>query len=362
MERTISNHQRRIPSPVISLSVPEMLRRLRPVGAACAHPEVPDLWPELRGLLGQIPPGSVTTYGDLAKALGSIRAARWVGEYMADHVHNPACMCHRVVRATGDIGLYVTGDPAEKVRCLSAEGVEVVDGRVDLQRYRFDAYQSGRPLMELTRFQENLSQQLEFRPMPAVPEFVAGVDVSYVPPDHAFATYTLVETQTGQLVSATTTNRQVRFPYVPGFLAYRELPALLELLVNVAESDGLADLILVDGNGILHPLRAGIAAHLGVVTGRPTIGVGKSLLCGSVDLADQQVGESRPVIHDGETIAMALRSANSLKPIYVSPGHLIDVDSALNAVTHLLQGHRLPEPLYLADRLSREVARQQRES
>ena len=92
-----------------------------PTQTTIIQPEIPDLPKALRALLRQIPKGQVTTYGDLAAALGSGRAARWVGEYLADHDHKARCHCHRVIRATGEPGLYVTGNGSEKIHKLTAE-------------------------------------------------------------------------------------------------------------------------------------------------------------------------------------------------------------------------------------------------
>src|SRR5690606_5346439 len=103
---------------------------------------LPDLPRELMRLLEQIPVGMVTTYGDAARGLGDVRAARWVGEYLLAHPHHEGCPCHRVVRTDGSVGLYCTRSSEAKIGKLRDEGVCVSRGRVDLQRYRFDRFQS----------------------------------------------------------------------------------------------------------------------------------------------------------------------------------------------------------------------------
>ena len=119
----------------------------------------------------------------------------------------------------------------------------------------------------------------------------------------------------------------------------------------------LAPLLLVDGSGILHHRHAGIASHLGVAAALPTIGVTKKLLCGQVDIEGMKPFESRPVLHQQRLIGMALRpTAGSRRPIFLSPGHRVDVPFAEQVVGRLLAGHRLPEPIYWADRLSRQAA------
>ncbi|MGE3313871.1 MAG: endonuclease V, partial [Planctomycetaceae bacterium] len=118
-----------------------------------------------------------------------------------------------------------------------------------------------------------------------------------------------------------------------------------------------APLLFVDGNGILHPRRSGIATAVGVMAGVPTIGVGKKLLCGKVE----QTGTSKTVcglvLQDDELLGAAIRSSSTSRPIYVSPGNKVDVETAALFATSAFRGHRLPEPLFQADALSKRAAR-----
>jgi deoxyribonuclease V len=320
--------------------------------------DLPDLPRELERLLAQIPWGRVGTYGALADALGNRIAARWVGHFMLHHEHTAACGCHRVVRAEGEIGQYIAGGPSAKAKRLAAEGVAVRGGSVDLARFGFDGFVSDRPLEKLRRVQEALVSRVALRSRRRVPKLVAGVDVSYPNPDQGVATYALVEVQSGELVWSQTIRRRVAFPYISTYLAFRELPILLDLLDEVDRGARLADLVIVDGNGILHQRRAGIASHLGVAASLATIGVTKKLLCGRVALEGLQPEESRPVVLDDRVIGLAMRAtAGSRRPIFVSPGHRTNLPFAERVVRQLLRGRRLPEPLYWADRLSRRAAR-----
>jgi len=104
----------------------------------------------------------VTTYGDLAEALGSRAAARWVGEFMLDHPHDDLCTCHRVVRHTGEPGLYISGDECDKPRRLQEESIAVREGRVDLNEYRFNGFKSEKPLAELAAFQQTVPEANAF--------------------------------------------------------------------------------------------------------------------------------------------------------------------------------------------------------
>jgi deoxyribonuclease V len=322
---------------------------------------IPNLDAELRTLLYQIPAGRVATYGDLAAALGNAAAARWVGEYLLDHEHDSECPCHRVIRSNGDVGLSITGDPADKIGKLQAEGVDVSAGRIPLGEFGFSDFQSNRPLRQLDELQIRIAEQVSLAPLASEPECVAGVDVSYVDRDWAVAAYALVDVADSRLVWSTTVRSPVSFPYIPGYLTFREVPALLDLLEQVRSEGRLTDLILVDGTGILHPRSAGIATHFGVVAGISTVGVSKKLLRGRVDLAAVEVDAPAPITYRGQVQGMAVKGRPRYKPVFVCPGHSIDVAGAVKIVQRLFRGHRLPEPTYWADALSRQAARAARE-
>jgi deoxyribonuclease V len=314
------------------------------------------MYAELEALLRQVPRGKVTTYGDLAAALGSRSAARWVGEYLREHPHQGDCNCHRVVRVDGDVGLFVSSSE-EKIQLLEHESIAVVDGRVDLDRHRFDAFVSTQPLLPLLEFQQTLPEQVALRPFASTPKFVGGVDVAYPSPREAVAAFALVETSSRELVWSTTVRCPVRFPYISGLLGFREVPALLELMAQVAAEQRTPELVIVDGNGILHYRFAGIASHFGVASGLPTIGVGKKLLCGRVDLKGLEPGEQRQVTYADRVVGTAVKSGPHSRPIFISPGHGIDVGDAARLGQLLFAGHRLPEPLYWADALTKQASR-----
>lgn len=320
-------------------------------------PDVPDLTRALDDLLRQVPAGQVTTCGDLAEALGNRIAARWVGHWALHHEHGPQCPCHRIVRVGGNLGGYAAGSIETKARRLGQEGVVVRQGGIDLERFGFCGFVSDRPLERLRQSQETIQRRIVLRPRRRTPKFVAGVDVAYPQPGMGVAAYALVETQSGQLVWSTTVRRRVAFPYISTYLSFREIPILLDLLAEVRAAGRLAEIVLVDGSGILHHRRAGIASHLGVVASLATIGVTKKLLCGRVDVCGMAPGESRPVVYEDQLIGVALRpTAGSLRPIFLSPGHRVDVAFCELLVRRLLLGRRLPEPIYWADRLSRRPA------
>lgn len=141
-----------------------------------------------------------------------------------------------------------------------------------------------------------------------------------------------------------------RFPYIPGLLSFRELPAVLKALEQLPR---LPDLILCDGQGIAHPRRLGIASHLGVLLDHPTIGVGKTRLVGHHDPVPDQRGAWVPLVDRGEVVGAVLRTRPGAKPIYVSPGHRVGLTTAVGWVMACTTRFRLPETTRLADRLSR---------
>jgi deoxyribonuclease V len=321
---------------------------------------VPDLYAEMFGLVRQIPPGKVVTYGQIAVALGDVSAARWVAACLSDPRCPADVPAHRVVLKDGSVGSFSSAAAKNKMRQLRTEGIEVTKSGVDLEQHRFTALESTAPLAALQQTQQALLDRLSLDPPPSFPDFVGGVDVSYGPEaelgqDDGVAAFARVELKTGRLDWSTTLRGTIRFPYLPGFLAFREIPLLLELIAQVRAAGWLTDVVLVDGNGILHHRHAGIATHLGIIAGLRTIGVGKSLLCGKVDLKGQQIGELRPVILDGRTVATAIRTGRSLKPIYISPGQGVNVPFAAETAVRALHGHRVPEPIYLAHHLSRNA-------
>jgi deoxyribonuclease V len=326
--------------------------------------EIPDLYAALHELLRQIPAGRVTTYGALAEALGAVAAARWVATCLLDPAGPPDLPRHRVVLRDGALGESWTGRRQDKSRLLASERVTLCGESVDLRRYGFDAsrFVATRPLQTLQRIQEQLLDRLDLRPPSSMPEFAGGVDVSYAGMDRSgpiqgVAAYVVVHVATGELVWSRTVEQTVHFPYIPGFLAFRELPILLELLEQVRRDDRLTDIVLVDGNGILHQRHAGIASHLGIVADIATIGIGKSLLCGAISREAASAGLVRPVVFQGKTVASALETQPAGKSIYVSPGQRVDLPFAVELTRRLLRGRGVPEPIFHAHSISRSAIR-----
>ena len=178
------------------------------------------------------------------------------------------------------------------------------------------------------------------------PHFIAGVDIS-VSKAQGIATAAAVVLQYPELrlVETKVVNGKLTLPYIPGLLSFRESPLTLAACQELTITP---DLILVDGQGIAHPRRMGLASHLGLFLNTPTIGCAKSLLCGKHEEPDEKPGSYAEVVDRGETIGAALRTKLGVKPIYVSIGHKVDLETAIYWVMECCRGYRLPEPTRLA--------------
>jgi len=325
------------------------------------HWDLPNLDAELIDLLCQVPRGRVTTYGRLAEALGATQAARWVGHFLLHSPDAAKVPAHRVVRADGDIGLFGQGSVEEKTDRLLAEGVAVNRDSVDLSQYGFEDFTGPRSLRLLRQQQRRLRNKIVLSPPTFPIRTVAGVDVSYARRGSVVcgtAAYALVDVNDGRLLGHWLFQDEVAFPYISSFLAFRELPLLSAVIQQAADAGSLADVIMVDGSGIMHPHRAGIATHLGIALQTATIGVTKKLLHGKVESPRSMPPRRGSAVRDqDEELGFAIQpSTGSDKPLFVSPGHLIDVETARDVAARLLLRHRLPEPIYWADRLSRQQA------
>jgi deoxyribonuclease V len=186
---------------------------------------------------------------------------------------------------------------------------------------------------------------------------IAGLDAAFSPDGkRCLAGVILWDLQERHVIEAHTTARPVAFPYVPGLLSFREAPALLEALRQLQQRP---DLLLCDGQGLAHPRRFGIACHLGVLCDLPSIGCAKSRLVGIHSPLGDQRGARAWLEDRGETVGLVLRSRSSVRPLYVSIGHQMDLATAEPLVLACCVGYRLPEPTRLADRLVAAARRQE---
>ena len=180
--------------------------------------------------------------------------------------------------------------------------------------------------------------------------YVAGVDVGFESQGKITRAAVAILTWPDLSVHETAIARQpTTFPYIPGLLSFREIPTVLAALAQI---NTIPDLLLCDGQGLAHPRRFGIACHLGVLVDLPSIGVAKSRLIGQHDPVDQDRGSWQPLIDKDERIGAVLRTRSHTKPLYISLGHRISLDSAIEYVMSCTPRYRLPETTRWADKLA----------
>ncbi|WP_223190574.1 endonuclease V [Nonomuraea terrae] len=185
---------------------------------------------------------------------------------------------------------------------------------------------------------------------PATFTLVAGLDVHYHGDEALTAAAVVLDAATLAPVEQVVAHGRAAFPYVPGLFAFRELPALVEALERLTVTP---DLLVCDGYGVAHPRGFGLACHLGVLTGLPALGVGKTPFVGVHETPGPERGAWTPIVHEGATVGRALRTRPGVKPVYVSQGHRVSLDTVTEQVLRLTPRYRLPEPIRHADHLAR---------
>lgn len=209
---------------------------------------------------------------------------------------------------------------------------------------------------EAEAIQDRLRPMLDLGvPGPSAPRTVAGLDVSYAGDGGGTGTrlaaaVVVLDAATLEVVEESVVTGTAAFPYVPGLFAFRELPALTAALRALKTTP---DVLVCDGYGVAHPRRFGLACHLGVLTGLPSLGVAKTGFIGTYEPPGPRRGDASPLTDGGEVVGRVLRTQDGVKPVFVSVGHRTGLDSACRLVLDLAPGFRLPETTRRADRLSR---------
>lgn len=181
-------------------------------------------------------------------------------------------------------------------------------------------------------------------------ETVAGIDLGYdLKTGTSRAVVVVLKFPGLTLLESSEAILPIQFPYVPGLLSFRETPAAIKALEKL---ENAPDLILCDGQGIAHPRRFGIACHIGLITNIPSIGVAKSLLVGKYGSLGETRGSVAPLVHRQEQVGVALRTKDKVQPVYVSVGHLISLETAIDYVLKCTPKYRLPETTRLADKMA----------
>lgn len=196
---------------------------------------------------------------------------------------------------------------------------------------------------EAVALQRELSGRVRLEPLPESFTVLGASDLSYIPVRNLLVA-TVLTFQWPDLTPLETVSitAPIRFPYVPGLLSFREIPPLLEA---IAELHRMPDVFLCDGQGIAHPRRFGLAAHLGLWLGLPAVGCAKSRLIGEHAPFELLKGLHAPLVDKGEIVGCVLCTRDGVKPLYVSPGHLADIESSRELVLACVGKTRIPEPL-----------------
>lgn len=212
---------------------------------------------------------------------------------------------------------------------------------------------------EAVSLQVRLASEIDREPALSLERIrhVAGADVSYSRGARSgFASVVVMDFPSLEVVEERVCSCAIDFPYVPGLLTFREIPALIPAL---EETNTTPEVMLVDGQGLAHPRRMGIASHLGLFLDIPTVGVAKSLLVGEYEMPGSEKGSVSPLFDKGERIGTVLRSRRGVKPIFVSIGNRIDLESAVKVVLACCVSSRIPEPIrraHIACNLARQSA------
>jgi len=218
-----------------------------------------------------------------------------------------------------------------------------------------EEYESLSPAQAI-ELQNELRKQIRIEPLTKPIQTIAGADISFNKYEETvYAGIIVLSFPDLQEVAKSTVISKTSFPYIPGLLSFREVPSLLKAWDQLKIKP---DLMVLDGQGIAHPRRMGIATHFGLVTDTPAIGCAKSLLTGKFEALAEAAG-SESLIYDGEeVIGAALRTKNKVNPVFISPGHRINLQQSLEIIKRCVAGYRIPEPTRKAHLLVNQVRKQ----
>src|SRR6201991_1753275 len=194
---------------------------------------------------------------------------------------------------------------------------------------------------EAVELQKRLRERVRVEPLRKKIETVAGADISFNKFESTvYAGLVVLSLPSLEIVEEVGLVGETKFPYVPGLLSFRESPSVLEAWAKLKTEP---DAMMFDGQGIAHPRRVGIASHVGLIIKRPTLGCAKSVLVGRFEEPGEERGSWTPLVDKGETVGAALRTKTRVQPIFVSPGHLIDLEGAVELTLRCDGGYRQPE-------------------
>jgi deoxyribonuclease V len=190
-----------------------------------------------------------------------------------------------------------------------------------------------------------IASRVVVAPLASVPRFIAAADCAFSK-TQVFAIALVWDRHANVIVDLVSAVRPLNAPYISGYLTFREGPAILEAIRRLMHP---FEVITFDGQGVAHPRRCGLATHMGVTLGLPSIGVAKSRLIGTHADLPEAGGSTSPLMDAGQTIGVVLRTRDRLRPVYVSVGHRVDLPSAVAVVRACVTRYRIPEPTRIAD-------------
>ena len=294
-------------------------------------------------LVRQIPDGMISSYGAIAKALGDIRASRAVGRMMNQNPNADEMPCFRIVYSDGKIGGFGLGID-DKIRRLSLDNIQVKENRImNFQKVFFDDFNTDFPLKKLRKKQIELSKNVKLKDSIDKIDTVAGFDVAYPKNDfdNCCAACVVMDNKTKKVIEEKIIYDKIFFPYIPTYLTFRESDFIKVLYEKVETKP---DVLMIDGNGILHPFGLGIASFIGIEMNIPSIGVAKSMLCGKL--------ENDKVLLGNKIIGSTYFSSKLIKkPLFISPGHNITLDKSISVVDNFCI-YKIPEPIRRAHLLA----------
>lgn len=286
-------------------------------------------------LVKQIPEGKISTYKEIAIALGDARAARAVGEAISLNPYPVVIPCHRVVHSDGMLGGYKLGVEKKK-NLLESEGIKVEGSKIkNFDKLIYKDFKTSFPLKKFQEIQEKARRKILLYDSFESSD-VCGFDATY----HKNIGFGAL-VSFSSLIEKFFVEKEINFPYIPTYLCFREFPLAFDLIKKTKKDF----ILMVDGNGILHPRGMGSASFIGVMLDVPTIGVAKKLLCG--------VMKNNKIFLDDILVGYKIGS------VYVSPGHKITPETSAEIVRKHLK-YKIPEPIRLAHIYANEAKKQKK--